>query len=249
MKCLFLSIALLFLSGCTKKTAINQVIEWHPIVEKAKQTSLYSNRVDWPTVNTKFVELIGDETEEDLYHGLQYLLNSLGDKHGVIRSTKDYSIVLSYNGERSSTRPTKAWFVNNVINDVESKFSFQLLDGNLGYLRVVGIGPGDVKAQADEIRTGIVDLHDEGVTKWILDLRFNGGGNMEPMLSGLAPLLGNGVIGGAVDKENEVSRTYEIKDGQFYNYNRLACEMDNHPKINQREKVAILWRLHHREWL
>lgn len=213
---------------------------YHPIVLKAKETSLYADNVNWNEVNTKFIALTKEkEKTKDLRQGLQYLINSLGDKHGHFRSAKDNSIIVSYNGEISEEDNRNSKFVNTVINDVSTKFSYKLLDNGIGYLRIVGIGPGDIKLQSDFIRQGLIDLKSKGADKWIVDLRFNGGGNMEPMISGLAPLIGEGFIAGSINKNNEI-REYTIKDGQFFNYGRLACEMDNLPKIKSNEKVAVL---------
>jgi len=218
-------------------------IEFHPIVLKAKETSLFSSQVDWPEVNQKFKALIaGQQSIDELKPGLQYLINSLGDKHGVFRSTKDYSIVVSYTGEIKRTEgyiKPDSEFINTVINDISAVFEYQLLENDIGYLKVLGIGPGDVKAQADFIRNGLIALKAKGVDKWIVDLRFNGGGNMEPMISGLAPLIGEGFIGGSINAAGDLL-PFEIRNGEFYNYNRLACTMDANPKIATSEKVVVL---------
>lgn len=212
-----------------------------PIVLKAKETSLYADQVDWDEVNAAFIELTkGEQSVEGMKEGLQYLINSLGDKHATIRSVKDHSIIVYYTGEYTEEDNRKSEFINTVINDVTAKFSYKLLEDNIGYLRVVGIGAGNVKDQADFIRNGLIDLSNKGVDKWIVDLRFNGGGNMEPMISGLAPLVGEGYIGGAMNNQDVITREYKIENGQFNNYGRIACEMSAQPRINPKEKVAIL---------
>jgi len=239
MKNILLLIALvLFINSC--KGQKNE-IQYHPFVLKAKETSLYSNTVDWEFVNKKFIALTdGKETIEDLKGGLQFLINSLGDKHGHIRSAENHSIVVSYTGEIKEADNRKQEFVNSVINDSSAKFSYKLLDDRIGYLKVVGIGGGDVKEQSDLIREGLVTLKSKDVNKWIVDLRYNGGGNMEPMISGLAPLIGDGDIGGTVDKDRKVRSTFKIEHGQFDNWGRIACEMDSEPHLSTDEKVAVL---------
>ena len=228
---------LLFLSSCKGQ---KKEITYHPIVLKAKETSLYSDEVDWKKVNAEFEELTeGQKNTEDLKQGLQYLLNSLGDKHGQFRSAKDNSLIVSYNGKVEGTDNRDPKFISTVINDISAKFSYKLLSDRIGYLRIVGIGPGNIKEQSDFIRKGLIDLKSKGVEKWIVDLRFNGGGNMEPMISGLAPLIGEGFIAGSINKDNEI-RGYTIENGQFTNFGRLVCEMDNLPKVKSNEKVAIL---------
>lgn len=209
-----------------------------PIVLKTKETSLYTANVDWEEVNTTFIKLKND----NLNAALQYLINSLGDKHAVVRSSKDYSIVVSYTGKVADRDPREkdATFLHEVINDIKTQFTYDYLSDNIGYLKVVGIGPGDVKQQADKIRAGLVELKSKGVDKWILDLRYNGGGNIEPMVSGLAPLLGEGYIGGSADANGKTHRIYTIQNGQFDNWGRIACPMNNLPVIALSEKVAIL---------
>ena len=215
---------LLFLSSCKGQ---KKEITYHPIVLKAKETSLYSDEVDWKKVNAEFEELTeGQKNTEDLKQGLQYLLNSLGDKHGQFRSAKDNSLIVSYNGKVEGTDNRDPKFISTVINDISAKFSYKLLSDRIGYLRIVGIGPGNIKEQSDFIRKGLIDLKSKGVEKWIVDLRFNGGGNMEPMISGLAPLIGEGFIAGSINKDNEI-RGYTIENGQFTNFGRLVCEMDS----------------------
>ncbi len=236
-KPLLILIALLVLSSCKSQA---KPTVFHPIVLKAKETSLYTNQVNWQEVNEKFLVLSeGKNTTEELKPALQYLINVMGDKHGAFRLTKDHSFFVSYNAQNKDNDPRDSGFITSVINDITATFSYELLENNLGYLKVVAIGQGDVKSQADLIRNGLKDLKIQGVYKWIVDLRFNGGGNIEPMISGLAPLIGEGFIGGGINSNNDV-RPFKIENGQFYNFNRLACPMDNLPKIGANEKVAVL---------
>jgi Periplasmic protease len=212
--------------------------EYHPIVLKAKETSLYAENVNWDKVNTKFVELTEDPN--NLNEVLQFLVNSLGDKHAAFRSAKNQSIIVNYNKKIDQVDKRIPKFVNEVINDVNSKFEYKLLEGDIGYLKIVGISPGKVEENSIIIRKGLKELKNKGVEKWIVDLRFNGGGDMNPMISGLAPLIGDGFIGGSVDSKNNLHHEFIIKEGQFFDNNRLVMAMDKEPIINTNEKVAVL---------
>ncbi len=147
----------------------------------------------------------------------------------------------AYSGaaEDNDTRDTK--FINTVINDVSAQFSFAKMSPDIGYLKVVGIGPGDVRQQAEAIRGGIATLVDQGARRWVLDLRYHGGGNMNPMLAGLAPLLSEGTIGGSVDAKDSPVSSYEIRQGQFYDTGRLAVDFGQPgPTIEKNPKIAVL---------
>jgi C-terminal processing protease CtpA/Prc len=232
-------LTILFTFSCRSQK--NENVEFDPIVLSAKETSLYTDQIDWVKVNKKYVELTQGKTKnEDLKEGLQFLINSLGDKHGTFRSSRNGSIVASYTGEIKGKDVRVARFVNEVINDESARFSYRQLNKGVGYLKIVGIGPGNIKAEADLIRNGVLELKRQGTSKWVVDLRYNGGGDMNPMISGLAPLIGNGFIGGSMDNKGAIQHEYMLKDGQFYDNGNLVCEMENLPVIDQYEKIAVL---------
>ncbi len=233
---------LLLLAFLVNSCQGQQVTLTDPILLKAKETSLYSADVDWNKINDTYLELTkGGTTPEELRPGLEFLLNSLGDKHGSFRSAETHALVAYFTGKVATPDNRDPDFVNEVINDISARFSYQLLNDDIGYLKVVAIGPGaSIKEDADFIRQGIEDLAGQGVDKWIVDLRTNGGGNMNPMMAGLAPLIGEGFVGGAVDANNDLVREYTIKNGQFIDSELLVCEMPDLPEIDSAEKVAVL---------
>lgn len=239
LKLLCLLYAGLLNSACQSQE--KPVVNLDPIVQRAKETSLYSENVNWKEVDQKFKELTGQqETLAGLKPGLEYLINSLGDKHATFRSAKDFSILASYTGPRDKEDKRDGNFINTVINDISAEFSYDLID-DVGYLKVVGINPAlNVQEQAMLINNGLKDLKGKGVDKWILDLRYNGGGNINPMIAGLAPLIGDGFIGGGVDAQGTLVRNYEIKAGLFYDTENLVSEMDDLPVFQDHEKVAVL---------
>jgi len=53
----------------------------------------------------------------------------------------------------------------------------------------------DYTGYADQIQKIISELDKEQPKGWVVDLRKNGGGDMWPMIAGLGPLLGEGVLG------------------------------------------------------
>ena len=47
---------------------------------------------------------------------------------------------------------------------------------------------------SSEIQNSICELVQKGAEKWIIDLRFNGGGNMFPMVEGISNIIGDGLL-------------------------------------------------------
>ena len=67
-----LTLSLLIIISLSTLTCSQDII-YDPIVLKAKETSLYTDKVDWEKVNAKFIELTeGKENIEDMQEGLQY---------------------------------------------------------------------------------------------------------------------------------------------------------------------------------
>jgi hypothetical protein len=86
-----------------------------------------------------------------------------------------------------------------------------------GYLRVVGVAPdADIQMVAESIRATVEELGRKGAERWVLDLCYNGGGKIYPMMAGLAPLFGDGLIGQAVDAEGEVLAKWFFEGGQYF---------------------------------
>ncbi|OLV17951.1 S41 family peptidase [Deinococcus marmoris] len=62
------------------------------------------------------------------------------------------------------------------------------------------------------VQSALLDLASQGATRWIVDLRLNLGGNCYPMLAGLGPLTGEGLLGSFVRGEQRWPWHYERED-------------------------------------
>jgi len=92
----------------------------------------------------------------------------------------------------------------------------RLLESGFGYLQVPPFSGGAEEANALVARyhdlIGEVDAS-APVCGWIVDVRGNTGGNMWPMVAGVAPLLGEGTVGHFVDADGRVSDWF-IENGR-----------------------------------
>lgn len=220
--------------------------ELHPILAAARAESYFAKQVNWQELNKQFTARIGNGKDQDsLKTGLTFLLNSLKDKHGVFRRAKDYRPVAWFTAYDSlvdqDNRPRDPDFINRVINDLDARFSYKQLDGQTGYLRIVGIGPQqDLIQEGQNMRNAIAELNASGVKHWVIDLRFNGGGNMNPMIAGMAPLLSEGHIGGSFNAEGAVFQNFEIKGGQFIDTERLVDSTATKIQLDHEPRIAVL---------
>lgn len=213
-------------------------INAYPALKMAKETSLYRNDVDWDAITKKYVQLYNQHSDKKAAY--EYLINSLGDEHGAFRNANTFQTTAYYTKGKTETRAFDSHFHNTVINDINARFSYREMEG-IGYLKVVGIGPQfPMEEDAAMIQNAIAKLKAKGVDKWVLDLRYNGGGNMNPMLSGLSSLIGSGDIGGLSDKSGTELQNFKIKKGKFYDTGNQVINIKNPVKKKIKDRVAVL---------
>ena len=91
-------------------------------------------------------------------------------------------------------------------------------------------------AQLNEV---IHNLDKSGPKGWVIDLRFNNGGNMYPMLAGLSPLLPKGVLGYFINNKNKKIE-WKHDNGKIYLDSEKVVHNSNHFKLKSTKRIAIL---------
>ena len=92
------------------------------------------------------------------------------------------------------------------------------MEGRLGYVILFGFRAQkeeEVNKYADQIQNIIIDLSKQDICGWIVDLRYNTGGNMWPMIAGLGALIGEGKLG-TFKNTNGPSFDWYYRDGQSW---------------------------------
>ncbi|MBK7667495.1 MAG: S41 family peptidase [Sphingobacteriaceae bacterium] len=215
------------------------------VLQKAKETSMYSSTINWDSLN-KQVHLKAESanTIQELKPAFELLLNSLRDHHGKIINAKDYSYVAWFTDYKNRRHIDNRKFdtdIWKIVNDTALKFEYKLLNDGIGYLKIVGIGATvDNTKEAEKIRNAVIKLSKNKANGWIVDLRYNGGGNMYPMVTGLGTLIGDGIVGKLVSASKDTLFHWKIINGNFI-YDVLdVITLKNNPKFKTSPKVAVL---------
>jgi carboxyl-terminal processing protease len=200
------------------------------ILAHAESASVYRDRVDWPATRAE-VERLADTatTIPGLGPALRYLLKTMGDEHArVIHGGRPIAFHFG------APKPHLAGFDRELNTRIQSAAAFpfraELIHRNVGYVRIVGLPMGDNTAMAKQIDDAVCRVHRKGATRWILDLRYNGGGNLNPMAEGVAAIIGDGPAGGNRGLTRREDGEWRITDGAFVNEGyairlRRACRM------------------------
>jgi carboxyl-terminal processing protease len=143
-------------------------------LEIMEENSLRRHEVDWQSLTEETFRL-----GMDRHAALRFALACV-DRHSFL-----YLPTESQSGERSSSNPP----TGHLLRQGTRTIAMIVVPG------CMGVSSEESQRFAQELRSIVDDLLRFGPDGWIVDLRKNPGGNMWPMLLGLGPLIGTGVIG------------------------------------------------------
>jgi carboxyl-terminal processing protease len=243
MKRVTIFLLLLINLTCIGQTNVKAILD--SVLLRTKETSMYITTVNWDSLQKQvYLKAENAKTIQDLKPAFETLLNGLRDHHGKIINAKNYGYIAWFTDNKNKRHIDNRKFDNEIwkiVNDTASKYEYKLLKGKIGYIKIVGIGANvDVEKESKKIRESIILLTKQKADKWIIDLRYNAGGNMNPMMAGIAPLVGNGVVGGLVNLKNEKLFDWEIKSSNFIYGGYQAVTLPENPKFKKDPKIAVL---------
>ncbi|MGI4736089.1 MAG: S41 family peptidase [Janthinobacterium lividum] len=202
--------------------------------------ALNSKTIDWPQLRQQvYQQAQGARTISALLPLYPPLFAQLHDDHGW----------LTYQGKTVRWHnPDRTPYANATVKTAlahQPGILVKLLPHRIGYLRLPGINAGGSLAQqqaaAVVVRDSVARLFGHRVRAWILDLRLNDGGAMAPMLAGIAPLLGDGHVGGFVDYAGHAQEQWVLQHGNFYLDTLAVTALPSPPRrIRSNQPIAVL---------
>lgn len=240
-KSFFLSIILVLLFHLSAFAQISESLKPYldGAISHAQNDSLYRQRVDWNAVKSEMYLRAKDAKKvEDLAPALKYLLSKLEDSHGKFYY-KNQQIAYWFGEPKEHQKKIdpKIW---GEIQNGKYSFKAELINKKVGYLRIPGLPMGDNVKMSEEIRNKVCEFKQQKAKYWIVDLRYNGGGNVYPMMEGLGSLIGDGTIAKISDFEGKTTSNWTIRDADFYYDDYLAADLPNNCKFEKLPKVAVL---------
>lgn len=167
-------------------------------------------------------------TSADCHLAVQYMIESLrpyGDHHSFFMTP----------GE------VRHWEGGDT-EDADISFPQHARIQNCGYIAVPGFHAGDsalALAFADSLQQAMGDLYASGILGWIVDLRDNTGGNMEPMLAGLGPLFQGAKLGSLVDV-NQTAESWRYAKGVYFWQDEPMLTISHPVALPEQLPIAVL---------
>lgn len=167
------------------------------LLDTMEANSIHRKTIDWAAFRKEILEKAsGAQSNAATYPAIQRALTRLNDEHSLFVTPAGQVY------QASGAAPCPA-----------GPAATPPADSTLGYVRVPAFGevsPPAMTAFAETIQNTISKADRPVLRGWIVDLRGNTGGNMWPMLAGVGPLLGDGVVGYFIDPDGtEFPWSYE----------------------------------------
>ena len=169
-------------------------------LELARQEAYRADTVDWASVQDRANVIAGEQGEEA---AIRYVLQSLGDGH-------------------SSYRPAIDRGTGAAANDRQAPPAMEIVEdgGVIQGVPVLQINGWSGRAEAARaatmrVRKAVVERIGSQGCGIVLDFSRNAGGNMWPMLVGLAPLLTDGPVGYFRDRLGREQAIEKRADGIY----------------------------------
>ncbi len=202
-----------------------------------KENSLYSKKVNWnDTGNKVFEKAKSARTKSETFEALKIAFNALGDKHaGYYQYDDSYKLDNAELMNRYSDSIKAAW-------KRDPRVDAKIISG-MAYISVPFMGVNkqeQIDTYANWVYNEIAKLQKQKPKGWIIDLRLNGGGNIRPMLAGLAPFFKDGVVSYYINNKGEAGDKSVFSKGDFLIYDLIQAKIKNKIKSFPNAKVAVL---------
>jgi carboxyl-terminal processing protease len=196
------------------------------VIRLMQANSFHRLAIDWNAFRSEVMSAAAAaQTVEQTLPAIRLAIARLGDGHSSYRSASGASVFVAVRSCTGSGGPSRPQ-----------------LPPTIGYVSVGAFGgtPAEAAVFANNIQAAIRNADQDGMQGWIVDLRGNGGGNMWPMVAGLGPVLGEGLVGHFISATGAVS-AWEYRDGASWSGTFAAHRVEMPYRLRrERPRVAIL---------
>jgi carboxyl-terminal processing protease len=224
------------LSQAQTKREIKSVLD--SVIVNAKKTALNTRKVDWDSIETVMREKAKyAKTIADLRGSFEAMFVALKDRQGLILDPVTSTAIAGFPVYQDPELPP-----SQAVSEIsKAKFEFKVLKDGTCYLKIVSIPYGaDVEKEASIIRKALESMAKNETQNWIIDLRFHAGGDALPVMAGLAPLFGQGMIATANDGRSKIRNLYSVHNGKLFDNQQVVVNLPVFTKDVRNDKVAVL---------
>ncbi len=200
------------------------------------QRSLYSKRVNWDAEKTAaYAAAATVANKEALFPIIANVYKKLDDHHGWFEQYND-KIRLPWKDSRQPTEAIKKEWAKG-----PKVAAFMI--GNIAYLRIPGMhvyNQQQIDYCANWLADSVQSLAAKKPKGWIIDLRLNTGGNIVPMMSGIASFFPEGILSYYLDRNDKAVSEAVIKNKVYVQEDTIKANLKKALPDLSKQKVAVL---------
>lgn len=202
---------------------------------------LHKKDFDWKKLKAETFKNL--ETTKDFKSSLKevkILLEKIGADHSkVTYQGKNYGPSVEISWENFS----KQWMTKFAT---KPQFEAKVLDEKYGYVLMPNISFEDFSSEnvhriAQPLYDKLAELKTNNKLEgWIVDLRFNTGGNSAPMLLALYDLLGDNVVWGTLDGDKKLVNSIKLNKGVYDQGEKKPSYIKPNGELADKSKVTVI---------
>ncbi|WP_210148582.1 S41 family peptidase [Chryseobacterium scophthalmum] len=224
------------------KTSQDSTKVFYDKIFKALEVAyIYKEDYDWKKLKTETFKNL--ETAKDFKSSLKevkVLFDKIGADHSkVTYQGKSYGPSVEISWENFS----KQWMTKFAT---KPQFEAKILDEKYGYILMPSISFNDFSSEnvhkiAQPLYDKIAELKTNNKLEgWIVDLRFNTGGNSTPMLLALYDLLGDNMVWGTLGIDKKLINSTKLNKGVYDQGEKKSAYIKPKGELIDKSKVAVL---------
>ena len=237
-----LSLAL-HLHAQEKMTAQDSIKVFYGELFSALKTGyLYKKSIDWKAVESETKQnLTRYSSFKNSLGEIKILFDQIGATHcGVYDQQNKYAATTKpiskedYSEQWGKKYGTKPGFEAKVLN---GKYGYILMPAMLFF----DTSPENIHKIAQPLYDQIADIEAKHeIEGWIIDLRFNTGGNSTPMLLSLYDFLGDHEIWGSLNLHKKTENRFKLKKGKYTDYSKTVHYINPSGALLDTTKIALI---------
>ncbi len=245
-KTILITIIIISLNGYSQNLTVKDSIQIFSdsLFSKLEKNYLFQHEVSWSKVKNRFNKKALEHTSfEASLKETKAVFDSIGCDHCMLFSDKGY-----YPATQKKTLLFKD-FSDQFVKKYQSgvQFGVSTVGDSYGYIIIPGMFYKDMPQDSLNLKTQ--EMYDQIITLnknnnlkgWIIDLRFNMGGDAYLMLTALYHLLGDKVVYNTLDINKEVATIHKLKNGKFYSGNEVNMAINVQAnKVDKKTPVALI---------
>ena len=191
--------------GCREKSSPSYSEQYvKQAFDSIESFSIYRESYNFDSLESVVLSRLSNTNNNSVHRELESAIKAI-DRHSYMLKKETFDQLNA--GESSDVTENHFPFEGKIL---KNKYAFVSLDG------FKGVDSTSSDNYADSLQHLIKQLYSRDPSGWIIDLRFNTGGWIYPMMAGLGPILGDGVKGYEIDSNGDTVEYYYAKNETDY---------------------------------